>query len=71
MPGMPAVAPVPVDGMPAVRPLLPLAVSADHRLIDGDILGTFAADLADLLSHPVLLLAGEAGGASASGRRSG
>ncbi|MGH8896084.1 MAG: dihydrolipoamide acetyltransferase family protein [Egibacteraceae bacterium] len=48
---------VPVDGAPAVRPLLPLAVAADHRLIDGDVLGAFAADLAELLSDPVLLLA--------------
>lgn len=48
---------VPVDGTPAVRPLLPLTVAADHRLIDGDVLGAFAADLAELLSDPVLLLA--------------
>jgi pyruvate dehydrogenase E2 component (dihydrolipoamide acetyltransferase) len=47
---------VPVDGAPAVRPLLPLAVAADHRLIDGDVLGAFAADLAELLADPVLLL---------------
>jgi pyruvate dehydrogenase E2 component (dihydrolipoamide acetyltransferase) len=48
---------VPVEGVPAVRPLLPLTVAADHRLIDGDVLGAFTADLAQLLSDPVLLLA--------------
>ncbi|MGH8906152.1 MAG: dihydrolipoamide acetyltransferase family protein [Egibacteraceae bacterium] len=48
---------VAVDGVPAVRPLLPLVVAADHRLIDGDVLGRFATDLAELLADPVLLLA--------------
>ncbi len=48
---------VPVDGVPTVRALLPMVVAADHRLIDGDVLGRFAADLAALLADPVLLLA--------------
>jgi pyruvate/2-oxoglutarate dehydrogenase complex dihydrolipoamide acyltransferase (E2) component len=48
---------VPVDGVPAVRPVLPLSVAADHRLVDGDVLGGFVAELAALLSDPVLLLA--------------
>ncbi|MGH8908386.1 MAG: dihydrolipoamide acetyltransferase family protein [Egibacteraceae bacterium] len=48
---------VPVDGVPAIRPLLPMVVAADHRLIDGDVLGRFATDLAALLADPVLLLA--------------
>jgi pyruvate dehydrogenase E2 component (dihydrolipoyllysine-residue acetyltransferase) len=52
---------VAVDGVPAVRPLLPLVVAADHRLIDGHALSSFAADLATLLADPVLLLAGPGG----------
>lgn len=47
---------VPVDGRPAVRPVLPLAVATDHRLNDGADLGAFAATLTDLLADPVLLL---------------
>lgn len=47
---------VPVDGQPAVRPVLPLAVTTDHRLNDGAGLGAFAATLTDLLADPVLLL---------------
>jgi len=47
---------VPVAGAPAVRPVLPIAVSADHRLIDGDQLGGFVNTLAQLVSSPLLLL---------------
>ena len=32
---------VPVDGMPAVRPTLALAVVGDHRVLDGDTLAGF------------------------------
>lgn len=47
---------VAVDGQPVVRPTLPLAVSADHRLVDGHVLGAFVDDLAGLLANPILLL---------------
>lgn len=47
---------VPVDGVPAVRQLLPLVVAADHRVNDGEHLGSFIAALATYLSHPVRLL---------------
>jgi pyruvate/2-oxoglutarate dehydrogenase complex dihydrolipoamide acyltransferase (E2) component len=60
---------VAVDGVPAVRPLLPLVIAADHRLIDGDTLGRFAADLAELLADPVLLLADGGSGATATDGR--
>jgi pyruvate/2-oxoglutarate dehydrogenase complex dihydrolipoamide acyltransferase (E2) component len=50
---------VAVDGVPAVRPVLPVSVSADHRLIDGDDLGAFLNRLTALLTDPILLLAGE------------
>ncbi|TYP88877.1 dihydrolipoamide acetyltransferase family protein [Blastococcus xanthinilyticus] len=50
---------VAVDGVPVVRPTLPLSVSADHRLVDGEDLGGFLATLTEYLADPILLLAGE------------
>ena len=47
---------VAVDGAPAVRTLLPLVVSADHRMNDGQHLGEFMATLSAYLSDPVRLL---------------
>jgi pyruvate dehydrogenase E2 component (dihydrolipoamide acetyltransferase) len=47
---------VAVDGQPAVRPILPLAVSTDHRLNDGDHLAAFAATVEAYLADPALLL---------------
>ena len=47
---------VPVDGAPAVRPSLPLAVSTDHRLNDGEHLGAFADTVGTWLRDPVRLL---------------
>jgi pyruvate dehydrogenase E2 component (dihydrolipoamide acetyltransferase) len=49
---------VAVDGQPVVRPSLPLAVSADHRLVDGDHLAAFVDDIGAVLTEPLLLLAG-------------
>lgn len=48
---------VAVDGVPVVRSVLPVAVSADHRMVDGDDLARFVSELGTLLSDPVLLLA--------------
>ncbi|MGH9004751.1 MAG: dihydrolipoamide acetyltransferase family protein, partial [Acidimicrobiia bacterium] len=39
------------------RPTLPYCCSADHRLIDGDLLTAFSEDVAGLLANPVRLLA--------------
>jgi pyruvate/2-oxoglutarate dehydrogenase complex dihydrolipoamide acyltransferase (E2) component len=47
---------VAVDGQPAVRPMLPLVVSCDHRLNDGEHLGRFIGTVASYLSDPVRLL---------------
>lgn len=47
---------VAVDGKPVVRPTLPLSVSADHRLIDGNDMGGFLTMLIDYLTDPVLML---------------
>jgi pyruvate dehydrogenase E2 component (dihydrolipoyllysine-residue acetyltransferase) len=46
---------VAVDGAPAVRPTLVLAVAGDHRVLDGDTLAAFVTQVAALLEDPVLL----------------
>ena len=46
---------VAVGGAPAVRPTLVLSAAADHRVLDGDTLAAFVADVAALLENPVLL----------------
>lgn len=46
---------VAVDGQAVVRPTLPLAVSSDHRLIDGHVMGAFVNDLQELIEDPVLI----------------
>jgi pyruvate dehydrogenase E2 component (dihydrolipoamide acetyltransferase) len=45
-----------VDGQVVARSTLPLVVSADHRLVDGDVLGSFLMFVAGLLSDPVRML---------------
>ena len=44
-----------VDGQPAVRPVLPLAVAADHRLNDGAHLAAFSATISELCAAPARL----------------
>jgi pyruvate dehydrogenase E2 component (dihydrolipoamide acetyltransferase) len=45
-----------VDGRVEPRPVLALSLSADHRLIDGDVSTAFLARIGALLSTPELLL---------------
>lgn len=45
------------EGQPVVKPILPMAVSADHRLNDGHHLGAFVSTIERYLVEPVLLLA--------------
>jgi pyruvate/2-oxoglutarate dehydrogenase complex dihydrolipoamide acyltransferase (E2) component len=49
--------PLVVDGAVVARPTLPYCCSADHRLIDGDLLTAFSEHVAGLLADPVRLLA--------------
>ena len=49
--------PIVVDGKVRGRPTLPWSLSADHRLIDGDLATAFAEYVAGLLADPVALLA--------------
>lgn len=48
--------PVAVQGQVEVRPVLPLALSYDHRLLDGAAAGEFLTRLKRLLADPKLLL---------------
>jgi pyruvate dehydrogenase E2 component (dihydrolipoamide acetyltransferase) len=43
---------VPVAGQPAIRPLMALTLSCDHRVIDGARAAQFLADLADAVREP-------------------
>ncbi|MSP51131.1 MAG: 2-oxo acid dehydrogenase subunit E2 [Alphaproteobacteria bacterium] len=45
-----------VGGQALVRPVLPIITSTDHRVNDGEHLGTFVLTLASFLSDPVKLL---------------
>jgi pyruvate dehydrogenase E2 component (dihydrolipoyllysine-residue acetyltransferase) len=45
--------PVAVDGRVVVRPIVALAVSGDHRVLDGHTLGAFVSDVVALIEDPV------------------
>jgi pyruvate dehydrogenase E2 component (dihydrolipoamide acetyltransferase) len=47
---------VPVDGQPAVQPMLVLTLSCDHRALDGARGAQFLATLAELVEEPLALL---------------
>ncbi|MFJ8819575.1 dihydrolipoamide acetyltransferase family protein [Amycolatopsis thermoflava] len=49
---------VAVDGQPVVRPILTIALSGDHRLIDGDSMGAFLNTITRFLESPILMLGG-------------
>jgi pyruvate dehydrogenase E2 component (dihydrolipoamide acetyltransferase) len=44
--------PVARDGQVVVRPIVALAVSGDHRVLDGHTLGAFASDVVALIEDP-------------------
>jgi pyruvate dehydrogenase E2 component (dihydrolipoamide acetyltransferase) len=48
---------VPVDGQPAVRPIMVLTLSCDHRAVDGARGAQFLGALADLIEEPLGLIA--------------
>jgi pyruvate dehydrogenase E2 component (dihydrolipoamide acetyltransferase) len=47
---------VAVDGKPAVRPMITLTLSSDHRVADGARAAMFLSDLAQALSNPAKFL---------------
>lgn len=48
--------PIVIDDQVVARSTLPVVLSADHRLIDGDVLAAFQADLATTLTRAIILL---------------
>jgi pyruvate dehydrogenase E2 component (dihydrolipoamide acetyltransferase) len=48
--------PVVRDGAVVAGQVLPLSISADHRLVDGDVLAAFAGTVVRLVETPALLL---------------
>lgn len=47
---------VPLNGQPAVQPMLTLSLSCDHRVVDGARGAQFLQTLADLIENPMRLL---------------
>ncbi|MBL8051679.1 MAG: 2-oxo acid dehydrogenase subunit E2, partial [Anaerolineales bacterium] len=47
---------VPVNGQPAVQPMVTLSLSCDHRVVDGARGAEFLQALADLIEEPLQLL---------------
>jgi pyruvate dehydrogenase E2 component (dihydrolipoamide acetyltransferase) len=47
---------VPLDGQPAVQPMLTLSLSCDHRVLDGARGAQFLQTLAELIERPMRLL---------------
>ena len=47
---------VAIDGRPAVRPMMTMTLSCDHRVVDGARAAEFLSDLADAIREPEKLL---------------
>ena len=47
---------VPVDGQPAVQPMMTISLSCDHRVVDGARGALFLEALADFIEEPLALL---------------
>jgi pyruvate/2-oxoglutarate dehydrogenase complex dihydrolipoamide acyltransferase (E2) component len=43
------------DGEVVIRPIVPLACSGDHRLLDGDVIAAFVSDLVRAIEDPLVL----------------
>jgi len=48
---------VPVDGAPAVRPMMTVTLSCDHRVVDGAQAAVFLNDLSQAILQPQSFLA--------------
>ena len=48
---------VPINGEPAVRPMMTLSLSCDHRVVDGARAAKFLDDVANLIEEPRRLIA--------------
>jgi pyruvate dehydrogenase E2 component (dihydrolipoamide acetyltransferase) len=47
---------VPINGQPAIQPMMTLSLSCDHRVVDGARAAEFLQALADLIEEPLQLL---------------
>jgi pyruvate dehydrogenase E2 component (dihydrolipoamide acetyltransferase) len=47
---------VPVEGEVAIRPIMRITLSADHRIVDGAVAAKFVSDLKNMLENPILIL---------------
>jgi len=47
---------VAVNGQPAIRPMMTLTLSSDHRVVDGARAAEFLRDVAEALTNPLALL---------------
>jgi pyruvate dehydrogenase E2 component (dihydrolipoamide acetyltransferase) len=47
---------VPVNGVPAVQPMMTLSLSCDHRALDGTLGARFLDYVARLIEEPLVLL---------------
>ncbi len=61
--------PVAIDGQVVVRPMLPLGVTFDHRLLDGYQAGILAKTFRHVIERPREALAAELGRSSGNGAR--
>ena len=59
--------PVARDGQVVVRPIVALAVSGDHRVLDGHTLGAFVSDVVALIEDPAPATLGRRARLSAAG----
>jgi len=50
--------PIAENGQVVIRPMMYLALSYDHRLIDGAVGARYMARFRELMENPLLLLAG-------------
>jgi pyruvate dehydrogenase E2 component (dihydrolipoamide acetyltransferase) len=47
---------VPVEGEPGIRPMMPITLSCDHRVVDGARAAEFLSELADAIREPEKVL---------------
>jgi pyruvate dehydrogenase E2 component (dihydrolipoamide acetyltransferase) len=49
---------VPLNGQPAIQPMMTLSLSCDHRVVDGSLGAMFLKSVAEMIEQPLKLLSG-------------